>query len=608
MADSEETIALCLSGGGLRATLFHLGVLRALRAYTLNGEMALKKVREVYAVSGGSILAAHFLKNYERYIGADADFDAARAEVLALARRDIRNRVLRRWGLSWAFGGSRGFWLQREYVGLIGDTKLSACYRKRSEGVGEMLPPRVHFLATNFNTGELCSFSGTNFEKIRRTKNGVETDSTAAGSIKLAFAVAASSSFPPMFPPIRLKPEMLGRPDNPEFASPIELSDGGVYDNFGIDKFRMTGRDGPAPEVLIVSNAGGSFDTAAGKRYGSMLSRNIRASDIMMRRVGDSTLEAGAEAGGKGYTLVRIGATVDDGTLEVPIQHLLRLVRTDLDCFSPDLAALLVDHGCRVAFQAFAERGWACASKPEIPYDDSRDAALAETASKAAQRSVLPLFVDFRDFVWLAIWWLLMLTLIAGAAFGGWSYYQARTARAAAVAAREVAINTIEKQLDQVRLAALDGDLVRIRNVLAIVITTTQDLGNTAAAEVATVAPTIDQAQVQTIIAGAPALPAVRETRYQQAVYIQFAGVLTRAQITALNQSLRSAGWHAQGGSGERTPSAAGLNEVRYSGSNGEAARQLAAALDASGLLSKPVVAKENSRIGASTLEVWISR
>jgi len=608
MAAYEDAIALCLSGGGLRATLFHLGVMRALRAYTHNGEMALTKVREVYAVSGGSILAAHFLKNYERYIGTDEDFDAARAEVLALAGRDVRNRVLRRWGLSWPFGGSRGFWLQREYVGLIGDTKLSSCYRKRSEAAGGMTPPCVHFLATNFNTGELCSFSGTKFEKIRRTKNGIETDSTAAGSMKLAFAVAASSAFPPMFPPMRVKPEMLGWPDNPEFASPIELSDGGVYDNFGIDKFRMSQREGPAPEVLIVSHAGGSFDTAADKRYGSMLSRNIRASDIMMRRVGDSTLEAGAVAGGKGFTLVRIGATVEDGTLEVQIQYLLRLVRTDLDRFSPDLANLLVDHGCRVACQAFAERGWVCAARPEILYDESRDVALADIAAKAANRSMLPLFVDFRDFAWLATWWVIGLTLIAGAAFGGWSYLQERAARAAAVAAREGAINTIEKQLDQVRQAALDGDLEGVRNVLAIAITTTQDLGNAPVADVAPPTLSIDQAQINAIIAGASALPAVEETRYQQAVYIQFAGALTRAQITALNQSLKQAGWDAQSSSGERTPAATGLNEVRYSGGNGAAARQLAVALNASGLLPKPVVAKENSRIGTNTLEAWISR
>ena len=100
----------------------------------------------------------------------------------------------------------------------------------------------------------------------------------------------------------------------------------------------------------------------------------------------------------------------------------------------------------------------------------------------------------------------------------------------------------------------------------------------------------------------------MEETRYQQAVYIQFAGALTRAQITALNQSLKQAGWDAQSSSGERTPAATGLNEVRYSGGNGAAARQLAVALNASGLLPKPVVAKENSRIGTNTLEAWISR
>src|ERR1700754_3902754 len=60
-----DDITLCLSGGGLRATYFHLGVIWALRQKGL-----LKKVKRVYAVSGGSIAAAHFALNWSKYVGS----------------------------------------------------------------------------------------------------------------------------------------------------------------------------------------------------------------------------------------------------------------------------------------------------------------------------------------------------------------------------------------------------------------------------------------------------------------------------------------------------------------------------------------------------------
>jgi predicted acylesterase/phospholipase RssA len=45
---------LALSGGGFRATLYHLGVLRYLAE-----EGKLREIEAIYSVSGGSILAAH---------------------------------------------------------------------------------------------------------------------------------------------------------------------------------------------------------------------------------------------------------------------------------------------------------------------------------------------------------------------------------------------------------------------------------------------------------------------------------------------------------------------------------------------------------------------
>ena len=51
---SRRGVALCLSGGGYRAALFHLGPLRRLNELNL-----LSQVGTISSVSGGSILAAH---------------------------------------------------------------------------------------------------------------------------------------------------------------------------------------------------------------------------------------------------------------------------------------------------------------------------------------------------------------------------------------------------------------------------------------------------------------------------------------------------------------------------------------------------------------------
>ena len=48
----EEGIALCLSGGGYRAMLFHLGAL-----WRLNEAGLLPKIKRISSVSGGSIVA-----------------------------------------------------------------------------------------------------------------------------------------------------------------------------------------------------------------------------------------------------------------------------------------------------------------------------------------------------------------------------------------------------------------------------------------------------------------------------------------------------------------------------------------------------------------------
>jgi len=85
-------IGLALSGGGFRATLYHLGLVRFLRDANI-----LPNVTHVTSVSGGSIVAAHLALNWARYSGSASEFEAAATELLSFVQLDVRNRIVRRF-------------------------------------------------------------------------------------------------------------------------------------------------------------------------------------------------------------------------------------------------------------------------------------------------------------------------------------------------------------------------------------------------------------------------------------------------------------------------------------------------------------------------------
>src|SRR6516165_5158432 len=88
-------IGLALSGGGFRASLYHLGLVRFLRDAGI-----LSSVSQITSVSGGSIFAAHLVLNWDRYNGSPGDFHAAASELIAFVHLDVRNRILRRFPLT----------------------------------------------------------------------------------------------------------------------------------------------------------------------------------------------------------------------------------------------------------------------------------------------------------------------------------------------------------------------------------------------------------------------------------------------------------------------------------------------------------------------------
>ncbi len=229
-----KKLGLALSGGGFRASLYHLGLLRFLRDAGV-----LAQVTHITSVSGGSIMAAHLVLNWGRYTGDAKEFDAAAAEFLAFVRLDVRNRILRRFPLLLPVRGAR------RLVGLS-NRRLSRTglleyhYDKYLFGDKSLfeLPetPQLHILATNLSEGCLCSFNRNGLLMVRRQPGGASrVDRVHVGLATVAMAVTASSAFPGFFPPLELTGAEVGAGAG-EFGRQA-YTDGGVFDNLGVRMF-----------------------------------------------------------------------------------------------------------------------------------------------------------------------------------------------------------------------------------------------------------------------------------------------------------------------------------------------------------------------------------
>jgi predicted acylesterase/phospholipase RssA len=354
--EPDGGLGLTLSGGGFRATLYHLGVVRFL--YDAG---ALSRVRRICSVSGGSILAAHLVLNWGRYTGKAADFDAAAKELLDLVRSDLRGRVVRRWLLglltclrwvSWT-GLSRIRLLEREYQRLYGKKQL-----KDLKG-----GPELYLLATSMTTGDLCAFTAEGLA----IDDGDDEKTFAQPNLPIALAVAASSAFPPFFPPLQVTREMLHRAVG-EFSNDHYLADGGVFDNLGIRKMQRLLEARPLPlSYVLVSDAQCPFDWALNSRYALLPKRATRASDILMKRVSDLEYEhIKRRAGHAAWKYVKCCLKDETPAEAMPpaLQFDSRTIRTDLDPFSPVEIEVLVRRGYTTARQTWQRQPELAATAP----------------------------------------------------------------------------------------------------------------------------------------------------------------------------------------------------------------------------------------------------
>lgn len=238
---TEDAIGLALSGGGFRATLFHLGTLWRLNEFGL-----LPHVARISSVSGGSITSGVLAKAWpalDWQNGVAANFaDLIAAPLRAFCRRSVDVPAV--------------------LLGLLTPGKrpsqfVEAAYRDHLFGgmTLQALPdePLFVFNATNLQTGR-------SFRMSRPYMGDYRVGLVRRPDLPLARAVAASSAFPPVLSPVTI--ERPGRFEpvdgadlngNPAFTARLLLTDGGAYDNLGLQTVWNRCR------TLLVSDAGAPF-------------------------------------------------------------------------------------------------------------------------------------------------------------------------------------------------------------------------------------------------------------------------------------------------------------------------------------------------------------
>ncbi|WP_206601463.1 patatin-like phospholipase family protein [Mycobacterium paraense] len=230
-----DGVGLCLSGGGYRAMLFHLGALRR-----LNEAGLLATLTRVASVSGGSIIAGILGLHWRRLDFRPSSIGIAVAQrfnelveepIMNLAGHGIDVRAV----LTGLRPGGISRKVQKFYDHRLFRGATLQDLPKDTEG------PRFIILATNLTNGTLWRFSRSEMGDWR---SAPITNPT----LPLAQAVAASSAFPPVLSPAYL-----------DIPGPrrITLTDGGVYDNLGLEPVLKN------CATIFVSDGGGSYAETA---------------------------------------------------------------------------------------------------------------------------------------------------------------------------------------------------------------------------------------------------------------------------------------------------------------------------------------------------------
>jgi NTE family protein len=384
-------VALCLSGGGFRASLFHLGALRR-----LNELGVLSRVDVVSSVSGGSIISAHVASRLDLWPApgtAAPDWETKiSAPFRDYASKNVRTPALLRRVLPWNW--------PRPSAGV---RALAASYERNLAHRGgrplllSELPERPLFV---FCATDMAF--GVNWISARDRVGDYQVGyAQPSPPWTVGRAVAASSCFPPVFNPlpVELEPQQFagglagGRTDYGECVRGLRLTDGGNYDNLGLEPVWK------GAEYILVSDGGAIFEAEPDRslvwrlsRYTDILSNQVSA---LRKRWLISNLIAG-EMQGTYWGIGSDAAGYESGVIGYPkalVAEVISKVRTDLDAFSPAEAAVLENHGYMLAEAAIKRHIPTLAALPApfaVPHPEWLDEAKVRRALADSYKRKFP--------------------------------------------------------------------------------------------------------------------------------------------------------------------------------------------------------------------------
>ena len=264
-------VGLGMSGGGYRAMLFHLGSL-----WRLNELGYLPKLTRVSSVSGGSITSARLGQVWNKLAFDRAGVAQAFTAEVVEPIRELASHTID---------------LPAVVVGAvlpfitIAD-RIEKAYRKYvfGDAVVADLPggagaPRFVINAASVQTGALFRF-----EKQYVADWRIGVNRKAPAKLPLAKAVAASSAFAPFLSPVVLELEpadfdVAGADlDDPAFRSRVVLTDGGNYDNLGLETIYKRCK------TVLVSDAVGGLP-ADESPYEDWVRHGVRAVELLLNQI-----------------------------------------------------------------------------------------------------------------------------------------------------------------------------------------------------------------------------------------------------------------------------------------------------------------------------------
>jgi NTE family protein len=343
---SKKEIGMAVSGGGFRATLFHLGAF-----WRMNEMGYLKKVDRICSVSGGSITAAMLGLKWKQLT---FDPQGVATNFKEQVARPLQRFCSKNIDVPAVLGGwlsilkSPGDLITKHY------NRLFRCAALRDLPSDEQ-GPRFIIYATNLQTGVSFRFS-------RPYMGDYVIGLSDDPKVSLAQAVAASSAFPPVLTPIMLDGHSLSWRDAEdehlknlaEYRKQIYLSDGGVYDNLGLEAIWRTFN------TVIISDAGAPFKDQPKPwllKF-SQLKKMLRVLDITVnqtRALRIRRLIDDYKRGVRQGTYWGIATHINEYDLknamvkDNPTTASMQTIRTRLDSFSPKEQGHLINWGYALA-------------------------------------------------------------------------------------------------------------------------------------------------------------------------------------------------------------------------------------------------------------------